>query len=131
MPMHHATNAYRNVRRASLVENKSPHELTLMLFDGALRELSLARCCIESGELQLLRRALDKAIAIVQELQGTLRDTDTVELAANLFSLYGFIIDRLLEANRTNSVEPLDSAEQVLSTLREAWAGIESVRDAA
>ena len=129
--MHHATNAYRNVRRASLVENKSPHELTLMLFDGGLSEMALARRFIGSGERQLQHRSLNKAIAIVQELQGTLKDTDTVEVAANLFSLYGFVISQLIETNKSCSTEPLDSAEQVFATLRDAWADIEPLRAAA
>lgn len=129
--MQYATNAYRNVRRASLVENKTPHELTLMLFDGGLSEIAQARQFISNGERQLLHRSLTKAIAIVQELQGTLKDTQTVEISANLFSLYGFIVDQLLEANRSCSTVSLDSAERVFSTLRDAWAGIEPLQAAA
>ena len=129
--MRHATNAYQTVRRVSLVENKSPHELTLMLFDGALNEIAHARHLMDGSSPDRRRAALSKAIAIAQELQGTLKDTETVELAGNLFALYGFVISQLLEANRRADSSALDNAESVLTTLREAWVSIEPMPVAA
>ena len=116
--------AYRDVRRASLVEGKTPHELTLMLFDGAISQLTVARSFGEATERAARHRTLDKALAIVHELQGSLRDPETDPLSGQLFALYQHVVERVLEANRTGEDAPLEAAANLLGTLREGWAGI-------
>ena len=116
--------AYRDVRRASLVEGRTPHELTLMLFDGAVSRLSVARGFDAPGERTARRRTLDAALAIVHELQGALREPDTDPLSAQLFDLYRYVGERILEASRTGANAPLEEATALLGTLREGWVGI-------
>ena len=116
--------AYRDVRRASLVEGKTPHELTLMLFDGAISRLTVARGFATARERGVRQRALDQALAIVHELQGSLRDPDTDELSGRLFALYAHVAERIVEANRTGENAPLEAATDLLGTLREGWTGI-------
>jgi len=125
--MNAAVAAYREVHRASLVESKSPHQLTLMLFDGALARIAAARELDPFRERSVRYRALDRALAIVQELQGSLREPETDELAGQLFALYAHVIERLIEAGRTSSNEPLASAVEVLDTLRDGWVRIDPV----
>ena len=115
-----AANAYRTMRGAGLVEGASPHALALMLLDGALSRIGTART-LERDERH---RCLDRALAIVQELQGSLRDPETDELASRLFALYGYVADSLLRADRERDDAPLDAAESVLSELRAAWVAI-------
>lgn len=122
------TDAYRTVRSASLIENKSPHELTLMLFDGALGHLNAARGLVSNGDAGRARAVIDKVLAIVMELQGSLRDPETNEISANLFRLYDFVIAQLLEAGRGAGDEPMRLAHEILDTLRDAWVGITPVR---
>ena len=116
--------AYRNVHRASLVESKTPHELTLMLFDGALSRIETARELDPDVDGGTRHRAIERALAIVHELQGVLRDPGRDPLARDLFALYGHIIERLLEADRSGEVGPLEAAGELLDTLRDGWAGI-------
>lgn len=116
--------AYRDVRRASLVEGKTPHELTLMLFDGAIARLTAARGFTAARERAVRHRALDQALAIVHELQGSLRDPDTSALSGQLFALYAHIAERIVEADRTGENAPLEAATDLLGTLREGWTGI-------
>ena len=120
-----AAHAYRDVRRASLVAGKSPHALTLMLFDGAIARLGAARELGAAGDRASSRRAIDRGLAIVQELQGSLRDPETNPLSTQLFGLYQHVIERLLEANRSGEIAPITAAEEILGTLREGWAGID------
>ena len=65
-----------------------------------------------------------KALAIVGELQQSLNLEEGGEIARNLDSLYFYVTDRLLEANVRGTVQPLDEASGVLSTLNEAWVEI-------
>ena len=116
--------AYRDVRRASLVDGKTPHELTLMLFDGAVSRLSVARGFDAPADRGARHRTLDSALAIVHELQGALREPDTDPLSGRLSDLYRYIGERILEANRAGDNAPLEEATALLGTLREAWVGI-------
>ena len=117
--------AYRDVRRASLAEGSSPYHLTLMLFDGAIARIETASELTGSEHVDVRRSALDRALAIVHELQGALRDPDTNELSARLFMLYAYIGERLLEGGRTLESAPLDEAAMLLGTVREGWLDID------
>lgn len=119
-----AVTAYRNVHRSGLVEGASPHALILMLLDAGLARIAAARA-LDARERRAERhRCLDRALAIVQELQGVLHDPENDALAGQLFALYAHVIDRLLVADRSGEDGPLADAAAVLGTLREGWAGI-------
>lgn len=120
-----AAGAYRDVRRASLAEGATPYQLTLMLLDGAIARIETASELAAPEHVDVRRRALDRALAIVHELQGALRDPDTNELSARLFMLYAYIGERLLEGGRTRESAPLDEAAMLLGTVREGWIDID------
>lgn len=116
--------AYKSVRRATLIEGTSPHQLIKMLYDGALSNIAIARQHLTNQNSQLLHAHIDKTIAIVQELQGSLRDHETNELAGNLFDLYSYIVSRLLESNKTMDDKGLSECANLVGILRDAWQGI-------
>lgn len=117
--------AYQDVRRASLAEGATPHRLTMMLFDGAVARVRTALELKGREHAGVRRHVLDRALAIVHELQGTLRDPETNELSGRLFTLYTYISERLLEGTRSADDAPLEEAVVLLDTLREAWADID------
>lgn len=119
-----AASAYRAVRGAALVEGAPPHALTLMLFDGALARIAAARTLDPRTERGERHRCIDRVVAIVQELQGALHEPEGESLAGTLFSLYAFVVERLLAADRDGEDAPLADAARVLGELREGWAGI-------
>ena len=43
------------------------------------------------------------------------------ELCANLEALYGFSMDRVMQASRKGQLEPIDEVIRVLTPMREAW----------
>jgi len=116
--------AYKSVRKATLVEGATPHRLIEMLYDGALSNIAIARQCIAQNSRQQLHIHSDKAIAIVQELQGSLKDYDTNELSANLFELYSYIISTLISSERTMDDEGFGVCAHLLDVLRDAWQSI-------
>lgn len=118
------------------VQSRTPLELVVMLYDGALKFLRLTREAIERRDLPARRDASSRALAIVSELQSTLNMAEGGEIAQCLDELYGFVNLRILDATRDNTAAPLDEAVRVLETLRESWLSIaatsaDSVRGAA
>lgn len=116
--------AYQSVRKATLVEGATPHQLIEMLYDGALSNIAIARQCLAQKNRQQLHFHSDKAIAIVQELQGSLKDYDTNELSANLFELYSYIISTLISSEKAMDDEGFGVCAHLLDVLRDAWQSI-------
>ncbi|MCC7124529.1 MAG: flagellar export chaperone FliS [Acidobacteria bacterium] len=110
-----------NAYKQQQVQSRSPLELVVMLYDGALRFAGEAREAIERGDIAARRDKLDRTLAIITELQSTLNLEEGGEVAANLAGLYDFMSRRLLDAAIQNSVEPLDEVRGLLETIRDAW----------
>jgi len=122
LPNTRALDAYRTTQ----VQSRTPLELVVMLYDGAIRFAGTARDAIERRDIPARRDALSRALAIVSELQNTLNMEAGGEIAAQLDRLYDYVNDRLLAAAMQNSVTPIDEARRVLETLRDGWATIAS-----
>jgi len=116
--------AYKSVRKATLVEGASPHQLIEMLYDGALSNIAIAREHLSHGRRSGLYTHVNKALAIVQELQGSLKDYQTNEIAGNLFELYSYIIATLITSNKNMDDEGLGVCAHLLDVLRDAWQAV-------
>jgi flagellar protein FliS len=112
--------------RRTQVQSASPLELVVMLYDGALASMHVARAAIERRDIPARRDALAKVLAIVNELQSTLNLEQGGAVAAELDDLYAFVNARLLLAASQNAVAPLDDAIRVFAPLRDAWATVAS-----
>lgn len=106
------------------IKTATPEMVIVKLYEGALRFIRSARTHQEAGQVAGRATAIAKTLAIVNELQHSLNLKEGGEIAANLDSLYFYVTDRLLEANVRGTVQPLDEASGVLSTLNEAWVEI-------
>ena len=113
-----------NSYRQAEVQSRTPLELVVMLYDGALRFTAEAREAMVRRDVRKRAKAISRAMAIVSELQSTLDMDAGGEIAATLDRLYAFVRDRLLDASFRQDVRPLDEAGKVLQTLREGWSGI-------
>lgn len=124
-------NAYQNSLSVE-VDVASPHKLILMLFDGALQAIRLAKIHIEKNDIAEKGRLISKAISIVDEgLRASLRLEEGGELAANLDALYDYCSNRLLQANLSSSIDMLQEVENLLSEVRGAWLDIKPQQAAA
>ncbi len=117
-------NAYQSVRKATLVEGASPHQLIEMLYDGALSNIAIAREHMSHAKRSDVHRHVDKALAIVQELQASLKDIDSNEISANLFELYSYICTTLISSDMNMDDEGLGVCAHLLDVLRDAWQAI-------
>jgi flagellar secretion chaperone FliS len=110
--------------RQTHVQSRSPLELIVMLYDGAIRFLRETEDAMRRGDLVAKRDALSRVFAILSELQGTLNVEQGGETAASLDSLYTYMIDRLTEANVQRKTAPVQEVITLLSGLRDAWATV-------
>lgn len=120
--------AYASIRayKETQVATASQGELILLAYDGALKWVAAARAELEREKPnpEKVHRALMRAQAIVEELQGALRMQEGGELAANLNRLYDYILHLLMEANIHKDLEKLVQAQTMLRELYEAWVQI-------
>lgn len=116
--------AYAQIGVETQVSSADPHELILMLFDGALLSVNSAAAAIDAKDTQAKIRHITKAIEIISlGLQASL-DSAGGELAERLGALYDYMSLRLTQANAQNSTAPLVEVSGLLRDLRDAWAQI-------
>jgi flagellar protein FliS len=120
-------NAYATADVTTGVASASPHQLTLMLYDAALKHMDKAHAHMAAGRIPEKGAAITRAIGIVEEgLKGTL-DLSQGELAHNLKSLYEYINICLLKATVRNDAALLAEARALLAGMRNTWAEIAPV----
>jgi len=121
--------AYQSTAVHGGVAGADPHRLVLMLLDGALERIAIARgCIVQGGKGDLGRKAaaVSQCLSIVGELRGSLNMSSGGQLAENLNQLYDYMIRRLLMANVSNDVKILAEVSGLLDNIRSAWAAIGS-----
>jgi flagellar protein FliS len=97
--------------------------LLLMLYQGAIDFLRRAKGHLENGQIADKGVYISKAHAIIAELLSSLDVEAGGDLPRSLGSLYGFMLDQLLEAHLGNKTKPIDDVISLLSTLKEGWEG--------
>jgi flagellar protein FliS len=117
-------NAYQKVAAWSSVADEDPQRLILMLYDGALERIASARGCMSNGLVTEKIQLINRALAIVGELRGTLDLVRGGAIATHLDDLYEYIARRLVEANAGNRPELLDEVSSLLRELRSAWGAL-------
>lgn len=117
--------AYATVGVESAVLSASPHQLVVLLFDGALSAMKKAAILIEQGDIPGKGQALSKAINIITNgLRAGLNHDVGGELSANLDSLYDYMTRRLLHANLHNDVSAIEEVTILLNNIADAWKEI-------
>jgi len=106
------------------VMTASPEELTLMLYEGAIKFIKQAIIFNNEGLIEKTSNAILRAQAIFSELRATL-NTD-YDVSVGMDQLYEYVLFRLVEANigKDNSIldEVLEMSEDFRNTWKEAMA---------
>lgn len=101
------------------VMTASPGELTLMLYDGAIKFCNLAVEAINADEIEKAHINIVKVEHIIEEFQGTLNHKYPV--ADDFEAVYAYLMRRLREANIRKDKEILEEVLGHLRTMRDAW----------
>lgn len=116
--------------RKSAVQGATPLQLVIMLYDGALKFMEAGKHAMAAKDLDKQNTALQKAQKIVFELIACLDMEKGGEIAANLLSLYSYVVEQLVQANLRDDAEAVDRCIRILSDLRESWVQIEKATSA-
>lgn len=107
--------AYANNKIATA----SPGELTLMLYEGAIKFANLAIVGIEEKDIQKAHTNIMKVEHIIEELQSTLNHKYPV--AEEFDAVYYYLMRRLREANMKKDKEIMEEVLGHLRTMRDTW----------
>lgn len=121
---HIALNAYKRVEVEAGALGASPHQLILLLFDGAIQAIAKARFHMERKETAAKGQAISMGISIVGGLNACLDKNAGGSIAENLGALYEYMNYRLVQANVKNDIGALDEVGKLLVDLRGAWDAI-------
>jgi flagellar protein FliS len=111
-------NAYAKYREQSIL-TAGPGDLVLMLYDGCLKQMRLAKAVIEASDLEKASQSLMKAQDILAALMQGL-DLD-ISLSADLLSLYEFLHHELVMANVNKDASRIAPVEEMVTDLRATW----------
>lgn len=117
-------NHYSRVNTYTGVSAADPHRLVLMLLDGALGKLALARGNMARNDVRAKGEAIGQAISIVNGLRTSLNLQEGGQIARNLDDLYDYITRQLLQANVKNEPVLVEEAADLLREIREGWDAI-------
>ncbi len=104
---------------ANSVMTASPHELTSMLFQGAIKFMNQAIIYIKANKISEANHVNQRAQDIFEELMVTLDMKQ--DISHQLFSLYQFILDSLIEANINKNPDQIRTLIEMTMDLKATW----------
>lgn len=111
-------NPYQQYRQNSVI-SAGKGDLTLILYDGAVKFIKQGIKFIEEDKIQDVHNAIIKAQEIITNLSETLNME--YEISGNLSSLYEYIYRRLVEANLKKDKLILGEVLGLVAELRDTW----------
>lgn len=98
----------------------------VLLYDAVIRFLQQAKTAIEEGQFEERLNLLQKSSNIIMGLHSALDFDNGGEISQTLSNFYNAMDLRMLNINRTNSIEDLEQIIREIKTMREAWQEIDS-----
>lgn len=112
------SNPYANYENTK-IQTATPAQLTLMLYDGAIKFCNLAITAVDNKEIETANTNIKKVEAIIAEFRATLNFKYPV--AKDFDNVYEYIAGRLLEANLKKDKEILAEVLSHLRVMRATW----------
>lgn len=119
-----ATQQYRQNHIQGSVATATPHRLVQMLMEGVLEKLLNAKRAMANKQIAEKGEQISWAIAIIDNLRACLNADAGGEMAVNLRELYGYMEQRLLQANLKNDPALIDEVAQLMLQVKSGWDAI-------
>lgn len=104
---------------ANKILTASPAELTLMLYEGAIKFCNIAIMAIEQNDIEKAHTNIIKVQNIIDEFRATLNHKYPV--AEHFDNVYRYLLQRLFEANVSKDKEILEEILTHLRSMRDTW----------
>ena len=103
----------------------SPGELTLMLYEGAIKFCNIAQAAIEENDIQKAHNNIIKAQRIIDYLRQTLDMKYPV--AQDFENIYSYLGTRLVQANMKKDADILKEVNEHLHSVRDTWKQVMNI----
>lgn len=117
--------AIQATRAAKALKNNqgaiSSHELISLLMAGGLERIQQAKQSLSKGEDDDAEILLRKTVDIIKGLQNSLNFESGGDIAANLDSLYHYMIGRITENEAADPVAAVEEVGKLLSEVKVGW----------
>lgn len=113
--LHNAAQTYQS----NQVTTATPADLTLMLYNGALKFIKQAKAAIEEKNVIKAHEASLKIQNILYELMSTLNNE--YDISKEFSKLYEYMLQRTIEANMYKDLEILKEVEDLFVQFRDTW----------
>lgn len=111
-------NAYAQYNSSKIL-TATPAELTLMLYEGAIKFCNIAIAAIEGNDVQKAHTNIIKTQKIIDYLRQTL--DMKYEVAKDFDNIYTYLARRLVEANVKKDKGILEEINMHLRSVRDTW----------
>ncbi len=115
------TNTANTYKRQQIL-TASPEELTLMLYNGAIRFVTESIMAIEKKNIERAHNANMRAQNIVREFMVTIDMKQ--EISRNWLLIDEYILHCLIQGNMKKDKVPLEEARKLLLEFRDAWVQV-------
>lgn len=126
--MSYGIKAYKSVGVKNDLAVADPHRVIQLLMQGSLENMALAKGAIERKDFVVKSKSISKAMTIIAALQNSLDMDAGGEVSENLWSLYDFMVNHLMQASRESNIAKIDDVMEIMLKIKSAWDQI-SVAD--
>lgn len=114
-------NAMQSYRKAQVSGEANPQKLILMLYEGAIKRLTLAKEGLKKDDPKQRGENIGKAIAIISELNASLDENIKTEEINFLRSLYITMMTELTKVSVTKDIKTIERSIKYLGELKRIW----------
>ena len=100
-----------------------PYRVIQLMMQGCIERVAQAKGAIERKDFENKSIAISKSMALINGLQDAL-DLSYGKVPEDLFSLYDYMKQRLLDSSRNMDVVPLDEVSTLMITIKSGWDAI-------
>jgi flagellar protein FliS len=113
---------YQKEATKTQLADASPYQVVQMLMGGVLDSLALAKGALQRQDYEVKGRALSKASAILNALRSTLDESLAPDLTQNLYALYTYMLERLIDAAvEKQNADAIDEVARLFREIKSAW----------
>ncbi len=112
---------YANNYIETAVSEATPHKLVEMLYDGAIKNMNLAKVFIEHKNIEKKSEHINKSLSIINALRAGVDMDKGGEVASNLYDLYDYCYRVLFRASVKNDIALVDEVLELIVSVSQAW----------
>ena len=117
-----ASEAYKQAENLGLAEVTNPHEIIQKLFNELIKSMSLFESSLNNMEmLEAKSNSFAKSLTIIYSLQTSLDFEKGGEIANNLFRIYEYSRQQLIQDLKNDSPNGVKNAITIIQEISEAW----------